>query len=71
MGLKLSNWSKKTPAFWKKIGDWAIYSQPVVIGVLTGSPFSADVRIWAVFTVSAIFTGLKVFTKFKAIEDEK
>jgi hypothetical protein len=67
--FKRSNWSKITPKVWKRIGDTAIYAQPLVFGMIMQMPVP-DVTIkWITFGASVLLTGIKVICKFFGYEN--
>ena len=68
--FKASNWSKMTPKLWKRIGDTAIYAQPLILGVLTQMPVSDEIIKWMIFGVSAVLIGVKTMCKFFAYPEK-
>ncbi len=62
--IKLSNWKEKTPQFWKRIGDTALYGLPLLQAAIMASPLSTDIRLWAGFVLTVLLIGIKTFTKF-------
>ena len=67
--MKVKNWNKRTPKFWKRIGDVCIYSLPMLISAIMASPLNADARQWCMFLLTVILVAAKAITKFVA-EDE-
>lgn len=66
-----SNWNKKTPLFWKRLGDVCIYSLPLWQGLIMKSPLSPEAREWAEFIVGFILVLTKMLTKFFAEEPKE
>lgn len=62
--MKLSNWSERTPKFWKRIGDTALYGLPLLQTIIMASPLSTDIRLWTGFVLSVLLVGVKMLTKF-------
>ena len=67
--FKLSNWSKRTPCFWRKLGNTCIYALPLLQGAMMKSPLEGDTRMWVDFILTAVLVGIKAFTKFFTVED--
>lgn len=63
------NWNKRTPLFWRRIGNTAIYSLPLLTTTIMASPLSIGVRGWLSFVLTIILVGAKAVTKF-FVEDE-
>ena len=68
-GLKISHWKERTPEFWRKVGNTAVYSLPLLSGTIMASPLSADIRQWLVFGLSVCLVAAKGLTKF--LKEEK
>ena len=68
--MKLSNWNKRTPKFWRNIGNTAIYSLPLLTTAVMASPLSGDTRQWINFVLTILLVGAKAISKF-FVENEK
>ena len=69
MNVKLGNYSKRTPARWKQVGDFFLYSIPVVNGVLMTMPeveHGAAIKAWVIFGWNMLASLVKIFTKYMA-----
>ena len=62
--LKLSHWKERTPEFWRKVGNTALYGLPLLQVAVMSSPLSTDVRLWSGFILTLILIGVKTLTKF-------
>lgn len=70
--FKLSNWSKRTPKFWRRIGNAFNYvGIAAVNGAILGSPLTPEIKLWTNFIVTMIFLTIKGLTKFFAEEIKK
>lgn len=68
----VSNWGKKTPCFYRRLGNIAIYTLlPGLITAIMASPLSLDVKLWFNFILTLALLLLKVLTKFFAEEPKK
>lgn len=62
--FKASNFSKVTPKIWKRIGNTAIYSLPLLQTAIMGSPMGGDAKQWVGFGVTVLLVAAKGLTKF-------
>ena len=62
------NLGKRTPLFWKRIGDTAIYSLPLLTSAVMASPLDGDVRQWVNFGLTIVLVAAKGITKFMSEE---
>ena len=67
--FKKSNWKKKTNIHWRRLGDTAIYSLPLILTAIMASPLSVTAKGWLNFGVTVILIGLKAFSKLTADEE--
>jgi hypothetical protein len=69
MNVRLENYTKRTPDRWKRVGDFFLYSIPVVNSVVMTMPevaHGAVVKAWVLFGWNMIASLVKVFTKYMA-----
>lgn len=69
MNVKFSNYSKRTPNRLKAIGDFFLYSIPVVNGVLMTMPevgHGEVIKSWIMFGWTMLSSLLKIATKYFA-----
>ena len=69
MNIRLENYTKKTPDRWKKVGDFFLYSIPVVNGVMMTMPeveHGALVKAWVIFGWNMLASLAKIATKYLA-----
>lgn len=69
MSFKISNFNKPTPLFWKRLGNTAIYSLPLLTSAVMASPMSVDSRQWCNFVLTVVLVLAKALTKFFAYEN--
>jgi hypothetical protein len=62
--LKLSHWKERTPEFWRRVGNTALYGLPLLQIAIMSSPLSTDVRLWTGFVLTLALVGIKTLTKF-------
>jgi uncharacterized protein (DUF697 family) len=69
VNIRLENYTKRTPDRWKRIGDFFLYSIPVVNGVMMTMPeveHGAAVKAWVLFGWNLIASLIKIATKYLA-----
>lgn len=62
--FKTENVNKPTPKLWKRIGNTAIYSLPLLTTALMASPVGAEAKQWISFIITILLVGAKGLTKF-------
>ena len=70
MKIKISNWQKKTPIKWRRLGDISIYSLPPLLIAIMASPLSIEIKGWLNFGLTVLLIGLKAFNKLTAENEE-
>jgi len=68
--FKAGNFNKLTPTFWKRIGNTAIYSLPLLTTAVMASPLDGDTRTWINFGLTILLVAAKGITKFFKEENE-
>ena len=68
--IKITNWRKKTPIKWRRLGDVTIYSLPLLLAAIMASPLNPEIKGWLNFGITVISIGLKAFTKLTAEDEE-
>ena len=68
--FKAGNFNVPTPCLWKRIGNTAIYSLPLLTTAIMASPLSADTRQWCNFVLTVVLVAAKGLTKFFAVEEK-
>lgn len=63
MSFKIDNWKKPTPCKIKLIGDMCVYTLPMWQGLIVGSPFSDNTKLWLNFIIGAMLIIAKAITK--------
>jgi uncharacterized protein (DUF697 family) len=69
MNVRLENYSKRTPVRWKQLGDFFLYSIPVVNGAIALMPevaHGAIIKAWILFGWNMIASLVKIATKYFA-----
>jgi hypothetical protein len=69
MNIKLDNYNKKTPDHWRRLGDFFLFSIPVVNGVLMTMPeveHGAVIKAWVIFGWNMLASLIKILTKYMA-----
>jgi len=64
MTLKVSNYYKKTPKFWKRLGDSALVGIPLISSALMTAPIPEDLKLWLMFVCNIALAIFKIITKF-------
>jgi len=62
--FKASNFSKLTPTLWKRFGNTAIYSLPLLTAAVMASPLDGDIRNWVNFGLTVLLVVAKGISKF-------
>jgi len=62
--LAYENYFKKTPIFWKRIGDAALLGIPLISTAIVTSPLGENAKMWAMFICNISLAVLKMITKF-------
>lgn len=63
MGIKLSNYYRKTPRWAKNIGDAALISIPLVSSAIMGAPLDETTKLWMIFVCNITLAVVKFITK--------
>jgi len=69
MDISLSNYSKKTPATAKFIGDVMLFSAPLISAAIMAAPFDEPLKSWLLFGFNLVLVVGKIITKFFGEED--
>jgi hypothetical protein len=69
--MKFSNLKKRTPIFWRRLGNTAIYSLPLATTAVMASPLGSDTRQWITFGLTIILVAAKAVSKFFAEPDNQ
>lgn len=64
MTLRVSNYYRKTPKIWKKLGDSALVGIPLISSALMGAPLPEDIKLWLMFGCNILLAIFKIITKF-------
>ena len=64
MTLKVSNYYRKTPKFWKRLGDSALVGIPLISSALMTAPLPEDIKLWLMFGCNILLAAFKIMTKF-------
>jgi len=62
--LAVENYYKKTPTFWKRIGDAALLGIPLISTAIVTSPLGDNTKMWAMFICNILLAAVKMITKF-------
>lgn len=62
--ISLSNYSKKTPATAKLIGDVMLFSAPLISAAIMAAPFAEPLKSWLLFGFNVVLVVGKIITKF-------
>jgi hypothetical protein len=62
--IALSNYSKKTPATAKLIGDIMLFSAPLISAAVMAAPFTEPLKAWLLFGFNVVLVVGKIITKF-------
>jgi len=69
MAISLSNYSKKTPATPKLIGDIMLFAAPLISAAVMAAPFAEPTKSWMLFGFNVVLVVGKIITKFYGEED--
>lgn len=69
MAISLSNYSKKTPATAKMVGDIMLFSAPLISAAIMAAPFTEPLKSWLLFGFNIFLVIGKIITKFVSSED--
>ena len=64
MNLKLSNLGKPSEPTWKKFGDFALFSIPIILPSILALPISASALIWILPIAGIILSLVKIISKY-------
>ena len=64
MNIALNNYNRKTPRFWKRIGDTALFGIPFITAAITPMPFEETTKLWVIGVCDLILALIKIVTKF-------
>lgn len=64
MTLKVSNYYRKTPKLWKRLGDSALVGIPLISSAFMTAPLPEDIKLWLIFGCNILLAIFKIITKF-------
>lgn len=68
MDIRLSNYYKRTPALWKRIGDAALFGIPLLTGAFASIPMDENTKLWIIGVCNVVLAVVKIITKFIGVE---
>ena len=62
--ITLENYYRKTPKFWKRIGDTALFGIPLITAAVASIPMDEGIKLWIIGIGDLILALIKIITKF-------
>jgi len=62
--ITLENYYKKTPKFWKRIGDTALFGIPLITAAIIPMPIEETTKLWIIGVCDLFLALIKIITKF-------